>query len=68
MTNHPNYPHTSWNTAERRAQSHSTPAPFIGPVVTVETLAQHCPVEQGRDYCHVCCAVNTDTTYAEVTL
>lgn len=61
MTNYPHYPHTSWNSAERRAASHSTPPPFLGPTVTVETLAQHCPVEQGRDYCHICCAVSTDT-------
>lgn len=55
------YPHTSWNSAEDRARAHSSHAKFGGPVVTVATLAQYCPVEQGRDYCHVCCAVSTDT-------
>lgn len=54
------YPHSSWNSAERRAQAHSSHAPYGGPVVTVDTLAQYCPVEQGADYCAVCCAVCTD--------
>lgn len=61
MTDYPDYPHTSWNTAERRAAAHSSHAPFGGPTVTVETLAQYCQLEQGRDYCPVCSAVNTDT-------
>jgi hypothetical protein len=45
------YPHSSWNAANTRANAHRT---------AVATLAEHCPVEQGRDYCHVCCAVSTD--------
>jgi hypothetical protein len=45
------YPHSSWNAASTRANAHRT---------DVATLAEHCPVEQGGDYCHVCCAVSTD--------
>ena len=55
-----NYPHTSFNSAERRAQAHSSYAQFGGPVVAIETLSQHCPVEQGADNCPVCNAVSTD--------
>lgn len=45
------YPHSSWNSAVTRAQSHG---------VDIASLAAACPVEQGREYCAVCCAVCTD--------
>lgn len=44
-------PHCSYNSAQDRARSHQT---------SVEQLAEVCAVEQGRDYCHICCAVSTD--------
>jgi len=45
------FPHSSHNSAQTRALAHG---------VDLALLSESCPVEQGRDHCHVCQAVSTD--------